>query len=122
MDERGDALRMFRIGKAFEEPVGGTENGKSHFRAVDERRKTFMMTFARFAEEHGLDAAAGTERFFDEPGTFNADESILRREPAAKRHAELLEPAIVSASEQRGITSRASAASGFSRRGHHRGA
>jgi hypothetical protein len=80
------------------------------------------MTFAGFAKEHGLDAAARPQRFFDEPRAFDADKSIRSREPAAKSHAELLEPAIVAAGEERGITSRASAASGFSGCGHHCGA
>jgi hypothetical protein len=122
LNERGDALRVFRVGKAFKESIGGTENGKSHFRPVDEGRKAFVMAFARFAEEHGLDAAAGTQRFFDQASAFDADEPILRREPAAKSHTELLEPAIVAAGEQRGIASRASAASGFSGSCHHCGA
>ena len=81
-----------------------------------------MMAFAGFAKEHSLDAAAGTQSLFNKPRTFNADESVFRGEAAAQSHAELLEPAIIAASEQRGIPSGASVTSGFSWRGHHRGA
>jgi len=81
-----------------------------------------VMAFARFAEEHGLDPAAGSQCFFNKSRAFNANESVFRRKPAAKSHAELLEPAIVAAGEQRGIASRASAASSFSGSCHHCGA
>src|SRR5713226_1689654 len=33
MDQRGDALRMFGVGEAFEEAIRGTKDGKSHFGA-----------------------------------------------------------------------------------------
>ncbi len=79
------------------------------------------MALAGFAEEHGLDAAAGTQRFFDEPDAFNADESVLCGQAAAESQAELFEPAIVAAGEERGVTRGPSVASGFSWRCHHRG-
>jgi hypothetical protein len=121
MNEGGDSLRVLGIGEAFKEAVGGAENGKSHFGPVDEGGEAFVMTFAGFAEEHGLDAAAGAQGFFDEAGTFDADESAFGWQSAAQSHAEFLEPAIVAAGEQRGLTRGASVASGFSGRGHHRG-
>jgi hypothetical protein len=122
MDERGDALRVFGVGKALKESVGGSQHGKSHLGPVDEGRKTFVMAFAGFAEEHGMDVASGAQRFFDEPGAFDADESILRGEPTAKSHTELLEPAIITAGEHRGMTSSSRVTSGFSGCCHHRGA
>src|SRR6266851_6992875 len=102
MDQCRDALRMFRVGEAFKEAVGRAEHGKSHFGPVDEGRETLVMTFAGFAEEHGLNAATGAQRFFDEPDALNADETVFRRQAPAQSHAELLEPAIVAAGEERG--------------------
>ena len=122
MNERGNSLRVLGIGESFEEAVGRTEHGKSHFRPVDEGRESFVMAFSGFAEKHRLDAAAGTQRFFDKAGSFNTDESILGREPPAKSDAEFLEPTIIAAGEQRVITGSSSAASGFSGCCHHRGA
>src|SRR6266850_3747135 len=110
---------MLGIGETFEKTIGGVERGKGHLRPVNDRRETLMMAFAGFAEEHSLDAAAGEQDFFDEPGAFDADESIFRRESAAERHAEFFEPAIVAAGDERRLTSGARVASGFSRRGHH---
>jgi hypothetical protein len=121
MNQRGYSLRVFGVGKTFEEAVGGAEDGKSHFGPVDEGGETLVMAFTGFAEEHGLDAAAGTQRFFDKPGAFNADESVLCGQAAAESQAELFEPAIVTASKERGLTCGANIASGFSGRGHHRG-
>ena len=112
---------MLGIGETLEETVRGVERRKGHLRPVNDGRETLMMAFAGFAEEHGLDAAARTQRFFDESGTFDADESIFRGEAAAESHAELLEPAIVAAGEERGLTDGSGAASGFSGRGHHCG-
>ena len=80
-----------------------------------------MMAFAGFAEEHGLDGATRKQRFFDEAGSFDADESIFRGEAAAERHAELFEPAIVAAADERRLTCRPGVTCGFSGRGHHRG-
>jgi hypothetical protein len=37
-----------------------------------------VVAFAGFAEEHGLHAAPGTERFLDEPNAFDTDEAIFR--------------------------------------------
>jgi hypothetical protein len=68
-----------------------------------------------------LDAATGTHSFFDEPDTFNANEAVFRGQAAAESHAELLEPAIVAAGEERGLTCGASVTSGFAGRSHHRG-
>src|SRR5271168_1523299 len=59
MDQRGDALRMLGVGKAFEEAVGGAKRGKSHFWPVDQRSESLVMTFAGFAEEDRFDGAAG---------------------------------------------------------------
>src|SRR6266851_2463228 len=103
MNQRGDPLRVFGVGEAFEEAVRGAENGKSHFGPVDEGGETFVVAFAGFAEEHGLNAAAGTQRFFDEPHTLDADEAVFRGKAAAQSHAELLEPAIVAAGKERGL-------------------
>jgi hypothetical protein len=111
MDQCRDSLRVFGIGKAFKEPIGGPQNRKSHLGPVDERGEAFVMAFAGFAEEHGLNAATGTESFLDEPQALDAHEAVFRGQAAAQSHAELLEPAIVAAGEQRGLASRASATS-----------
>ena len=102
--------------------VGGAEDGKSHFRPIDDGGETFVMAFAGFAEEHGLNAAPGAQRFFNEPDAFDAYEATFRGQSAAESHAKLLEPAIVAAGEDRGLSSEPSVTSGFARRGHHRGA
>src|SRR5882672_10451264 len=110
---------MLGIGETFEKTIGRVERGKGHLRPVNDRRETLVMAFAGFAEEHGLDGATRKQRFFDEAGSFDADESIFRGEAAAERHAELFEPAIVAAADERGLIARAGATSGFSRRCHH---
>src|SRR6266852_2081701 len=121
MDQRGDALRMLGVGEALEEAVGGAQDGKSHFGAVDEGGESFMMALAGFAEEHGLNAASGTQCFFDEPDALDADEAAFRGKAAAESHAELLEPAIVAAAEERGRTFGSRVTSVFSWRSHYRG-
>ena len=123
MNQRGDTLRMLGIGEAFEEAVGRAQGWKSHFRPADQRGETFVVAFAGFTEEYGFDAAAGAKRFFDEADAFDADRAGFRGQTAAKRHAELFEPAVVAASEdaRRGgrCAGSISRAGGFAWRGHH---
>ena len=57
-DESGDALRMLGVGDAFEETVGGVENGKRDFFAVEIRSEAGVMTTAGFGEENSSHAAA----------------------------------------------------------------
>src|SRR6267143_2295704 len=121
MNQCGDTLRMFRIGKALEEPVRGAQDGKSHFGPLDDGGETFVMAIAGFAEEHGFDAATGAQSFFDEPDTLDAYESVLRGQAAAQSQAKLLEPAIVAAGEERRVVRRTSVARDLSRRSHPRG-
>src|SRR5712692_10155521 len=121
MNQRSDPLRMFGVREAFEEAVHGAEYGKSHFRPVDERREAFVMAFARLAEEHGLNAAPGAQRFFDEPDALDAHEAILRGQSAAQSHTEFLEPAIVATGEERRVIGAASVAGELSWRSHHPG-
>jgi hypothetical protein len=66
---------MFGIGKAFEERVRRAENGESNLGTVDERSEAVVMALSGFAEENGLDAAAGAQRFFDQTDAFDADET-----------------------------------------------
>jgi len=94
------------IGETLEETVRGVERGKGHLRPVNHGRETLMMAFAGFTEEHGLDAAAGVQGFFHEPGALDADESVFRWEAAAESHAKLFEPAVVPAGEERRISGR----------------
>src|SRR5260370_38386345 len=121
MDQCRDALRMLGVGEAFKEAVGRAEHGKSHFGPVDEGRETLVMAFAGFAEEHSLNAATGTQRFFDEPDALNADESVFRGQAAAQSHAELLEPAIVAAGKECHFVRGTNVARNLSRRTHPRG-
>jgi len=65
MNQRGDSLRVLGVGEAFKERSGSAKDGKAHFGPVDEGREAFVVAFAGFAEEHGLNAAAGTKRLFD---------------------------------------------------------
>ena len=121
MNQRGDPLRVFGVGKALEEAVRSAEDGKSHFGPVDEGGETFVKAFAGFAEEDGLNAATGTQSFFGEPDTLDANEAVFRGQAAAQSYAELLEPAIVAAGEERGFTRGAGVTSGFAGRSHYRG-
>src|SRR5258708_6459613 len=121
MNQRGDSLRVFGVGKALKETVRGAEDGKSHFGPVDEGGETFVMTFAGFAEEDGLNAAAGTQSFFDKPDALDADEAVFRGQAAAESHAELLQPAVVAAGEERGLAGGANVTSRFAGRCHYRG-
>src|ERR1700686_5828474 len=118
MHERGDALRMLGVGKAFKEAIGRAQGWKSHFRPADQRGETFVVAFARFAKEHRFNPTAGAKRFFDEADAFDADRAGLRGQTAAERHAEFLEPSIVAAREDAGRGSPCSAAGGFAWRGH----
>jgi hypothetical protein len=122
MHQGSDTLWMLGVREALEKAVRGAEDGKSHFRPIDDGGETFVMAFAGFAEEHGLNAAPGAQRFFNEPDAFDAYEATFRGQSAAESHAKLLEPAIVAAGEDRGLSSEPSVTSGFARRGHHRGA
>ena len=121
MNQRGDPLRVLRVGEAFKEAVGGAKDGKSHFSPVDEGSETFVMAFAGFAKEYGLNAASGTQGLFHEADTLDADESVFRGKAASESHAEILEPAIVAACEERGLADGASATSGLAGRCHYRG-
>src|SRR5438094_9893684 len=103
MHQRGDSLRVLRVSEAFEQAIRGAEDRKSHFRPVDKGGEAFVMAFAGFAEEHRLNVAAGTQGLFDKPNALNADEAVFRGEPAAQSHAELLQPTIVTAGQQRGL-------------------
>ncbi len=94
-DEGSDALGMFGVGDAFEETVGGGEDGDGEFGAVNERGKVGVVALAGFAEEDGFDFAAGGEGFFDEAEPFDADGAGFGGEAPAKGHAEELEPAVV---------------------------
>jgi hypothetical protein len=122
VNQRGDTLRVFGVGKALEEAVRGAEEGKSHFRPVDDGGETFVMAIAGFAEKHGFDAATGAQSFFDEPDALDAYESILRGQAAAQSHSELLEPAIIATGKERRVVRGTSVARDLSRRSHHRGA
>jgi hypothetical protein len=117
-DERGDALRVLGVGKAFEEAVGGPQRGKSHLWPVNQRRESLVMTLAGFAEEDRFDGAAGAQGLFDESDTFDADGSGFRGQTAAERHAELFEPAILPAGKDSGRGGGGGVAGGFARRGH----
>ena len=121
MNQRGDALRMFGVSETFEEAVRCAQDGKSHFGPVDEGGEAFMMAFAGLAEEHSLDAASGTQCFFDEADALDSNEAVFRGQPAAQGDAKLLEPAIVAAGQKSRLASRARATSGFAGRCHHRG-
>src|SRR2546426_597277 len=77
MDECRNTLWVLGIGETLEKTVRGIERGKGYLRPVDDGRETGVMTPAGFAEEHRVDAAAGTQCFFHEARSFDADESIF---------------------------------------------
>ena len=117
----GDTLRVLGIGETFEEAVCSFQSGKREFRPVNQGSETLVVAFTGFTEENGSDRATGAQSFLDETHALDADEAIFRGQTAAESHAELLEPAIVAAGEERGAIRGASAASGLAGRSHHRG-
>ena len=112
------ALRMLSVGQTLEEAVSSSQRGKAYFRAVDEGREALVMALAGFAEQQGLDPAAGAERFFDQAHAFYAHKAIFRGQAAAEGHAKLFEPAIVAAGEQRGFAGRSRVSCRLARRSH----
>src|ERR1700687_4981176 len=112
---------MFGVGEALEEAVRGAEDGKSHFRPVDDGGETFVMAIAGFAEKHCLNVATEAQSFFDDPDTLDAYESVLRGQATAQSHAKLLEPAIVAAGEERRVVRGTGVTRRFARRCHPRG-
>src|SRR5579859_3221964 len=120
MDKCSDTLRMLGVGEALEEAVSGAQGGKGYFWPADERSETFAMAFAGFAEEYGIDAAAGTKGFFDKADSLDADGAGFRGKPAAKRHAEFFEPAVVPAGEDSGRVCGGSVTSGLFCGSHRR--
>ena len=121
MNQRGNPLRVFGVGKALEEAVRGAEDRKGHFGSVDDGGEALVMAFAGLAEEHALNAATGTQRFFDKSDALDAHEAAFRGHSATQSYSEVLEPAIVAAGKQRRRTTGAGVTSGFSGRGHLRG-
>ena len=77
------------------------------------------MALTGFAEEDGLNGAAGPQSFFDQAGAFDADEAGFGGQAAAKRHAELFQPAVVAARKEPRNPGGFGAAGGFSGCSHH---
>src|SRR4029077_3437589 len=121
MNQRRDTLRMLSVREAFKKPVGSAKSRKSHLGSIDQRREPLMVTFPGFAEEYSSYRATRTERLFNQPHAFNANEAIFRRQSTTKGHTKLLQPAIVAAGEECPFIRSASTASDFARRCHPRG-
>jgi len=98
-DESGDALRMFGVGHAFEEVVGGVENREGDLFTVEIGSEARVMAATRFGEKNGFDAAARRESFFGEADAFDADGAGFGGEAAAQGDAKFLEPAIFAAGD-----------------------
>src|SRR2546430_14026384 len=121
MNQRGNPLRVFGVGKALEEAVRGAQDRKGHFGSVDDGGEALVMAFAGLAEEHALNAATGTQSFFDKSDALDAHEAAFRGQSATQSYSELLEPAIVAAGKERRRTLGAGVTRGCSRRGRLRG-
>src|SRR5256885_16908543 len=121
MNQRGNPLRVFGVGKALEEAVRGAQDRKSHFGSVDDGGEAPVMAFAGLAEEHALNAATGTQRFFDKSDALDAHEAAFRGHSATQSYSEVLETAIVAPGKQRSGPRGAGVTSGFSGLGHVRG-
>ena len=79
------------------------------------------MALAGFAEQDGLNAATGTERFFNEADAFNADTTRFGLQTAPQGYAKLFQPAIVPAGNRSTARIRRSRIpAGFDRRSHTR--
>ncbi len=76
------------------------KTGNGNFGPINQRRETLVMALAGFAEQHGFDAAAGSQRFLDEANAFDADAARFRLQSAAQGQAKFFEPAIVAAGDQ----------------------
>jgi len=98
-DECGDALRSFGVGDAFEEAVGGLQDGDGDFWAIEVWSEASAVTLARFAEEHSAYWRGGAEGLFDQARTFDSYRAGFGGEAAAKRDAKFLEPAAVAAGD-----------------------
>lgn len=120
MDQSCNTLWMLGVGEALKKAVGGSQGRKSHFGPVNQRSETPVMALAGFAEEHCFDPAPGAERFFDEADAFDADRARFRGQAAAKRQAELFQPAVVAARQHSWRGSAGSAAGGFAWRSHQK--
>ena len=112
---------MLGVGDSLKEAIGGAQNWNPNFRPVDQRGKSFVMALAGFAEEHGFDRAAGTQRFFHQAHAFDADEAGFGRQSAAQRETKFLEPTIVAAADHGRSAGSSRGASGFNRRCHSKG-
>lgn len=121
MNEGGHALGMLGIGKALKQPVGSAESWEGDLGPVDHGGEPFVMPLTGFAEKHGVNLAAGAKGFLNQADTFDADEAPFGGQTAAKSHAELLQPAIVAAAEERRVIRGTSGARDLSRGSHHRG-
>jgi hypothetical protein len=116
-DKQRDALWVFGVGDSFKKAIRGAQNREGHFRFVDPRRKPLAMALTGFAEKHGLNAAAGTQRFFYEAHTLDADAPTFRCQSTAQRNAKLLQPAIFAAGQKRAVRG-SSGNAGCGRFGH----
>jgi hypothetical protein len=92
-------LWVLGVGDALEQAIGGAQDRDRDFRAVDQRREAFVMAFAGFAEQDGLDWTAGAQGFFDQADTFDADAARFGGQSAAEGDTKFLEPAIVAAGD-----------------------
>src|SRR6202022_5111597 len=101
--------------------IRGAQSWYRVFRPSDQRSEAFVMALAGFAEQNGLDGTGGTQRLFDEPHTFDADEARFSGQAAAQREAKFLQPAIIAAGNRGGSAGGARRASYFARHGHLNG-
>jgi hypothetical protein len=115
-DQGGDSLGMFGVSDAFEEAVGGEQDGDGDFGTIEILREASAVPFAGFAEEYGADGRGGAEGFFDEAWTFDADGAGFRRQTTTQCDAKFFQPAIVAASDYAGLRWRG--ARGVDARGH----
>ena len=94
-EEGGNALGSFGAGNGSEKAVGGA---KETCGEIEVRGEAVEEVFARLAEENGFEREAGSEGFFDEMKTFEADGRIVER-PAAQGGAEASEPPVLAAGD-----------------------
>jgi hypothetical protein len=78
---------MFGVSDAFEEAVGGEQDGDGDFGTIEILPEAGAVAFARFAEEYGPDGRGRVEGFFDEAWTFDAYCARFGRQAAAESDA-----------------------------------
>jgi hypothetical protein len=101
-DQSSDTLRVFCVGNALKEPIGGAKDWDADFRAIEIRRESCAIAFARLAEQDRTDWTGGTQSFFYESRAFDTDGSGFSGQAASECHAKFLKPFVIAGGNNAG--------------------